>query len=753
MKKLYSIIAVILCVVFTASAGDLGGKKFYVNPGHGGHDSDDRQIKLPFSYIPDFWESEGNLERGFHLRDFFEANNAKVKMSRVTNTSEDDLGLSVIAAQSNSYGGYFISLHTNGANAKANYTVAFYKGTVTSNQQDSQEAISPSKEMGLKVAECHTENNLTEVTYTTPRSLSDYAFNGWNYGVLRTNNCPGYLVETWFHDYRPEALRLKSNLYNKYLAWQILQATMLCPGGSGTFKGCIIGDIRDVTEHCGYTVNVSYRRDSTLAVNNALVNLYNANHELIQTMNTDEWHNGVFGFFDLDAGDYTVEISKEHYYTQTHQVTVTDSKSSALRIDLEPIMYIKQDIESMDKVWSFDSNGNIPSYLVNNDNTNLIRSIAKSKNKLYVLQSKFGTAPEVVILNASTGEKIGNLDVTGINANASVPLSNLIALEDGVILGTNAVKNGETLRIYKWENDNAVPSQIYEDATHANISLGGSFTHDGNLNKGNIWYINSDASIVYYYKISRGKFGSTPVAVPLTDANGVALTLGGEESAMGAAGIRINEDGTFWITAQGSAPKRFSADGKLIASMNESATGKAGTAMCETEYGKMKYAITTTYKDGYTGGQFTLVDITKDDYTSATTNHGIFPAEGLGNRSNIEGVSNVFCELTDDNYDMNVWICINGQGVAHYIHKGRIYPSAIEDVASEQVNIRTSVSGGVLNIQGVEVATINVYSISGQLVATAKNSQEVYVNTLNKGIYIVHVVDVAGNQYASKIML
>lgn len=752
MKKLYTIIAVVLSVVFTASAADLGGKKFYVNPGHGGHDSDDRQIVLPFSGIPDFWESEGNLERGFHLRDLFEANNAKVKMSRVENTSADDLGLSTIAAQSNSYGGYFISLHTNGANSKANYTVSFYKGTVTDNQQDSQEAISPSKEMGLKVAECHTENNLTEVTYSTPRALSDYAFNGWNYGVLRTNNCPGYLVETWFHDYRPEALRLKNNTYNKILAWQIFQATMLCPGGTGTFKGCIVGDIRDVTEPCGYTQYVSYGRDQYLALNGATVNLYDSNNNLVQTYTTDDWHNGVFAFFDLDAGEYTVEVSKQHYYTQRQTVTVVDKKSTGLRIDLEAIMYIKQDIESMDKVWSFDSNGSMPSYLVNDDNTNLIRSMVKSGDKLYVLQSKFGTAPEIVILNALTGEKIGNLDVTGIDTNASIPLSSITIVE-GMIVGTNAVKNGETLRIYKWEDDNATPVQVYEDATHANISLGGSFAFEGNLNKGNVWYTNADASALYYYKISRGKFGSAPTAVPFKDANGTSLTLGGEATALGAAGIRLTDDDCMWIMAQGSAPKKFSKDGVLMIAMNESATGKAGTAMCETEYGKMKYAITTTYKEGYTGGQFTLVDITKDDYTSATSNHGAFPTEGLGNRSNIEGVSNIYCELTDDNYDLNVWVCINGQGIGYYIHKGRLYPSAIEDVTQEKAEIRTKVVGGNLQIQGVEVAAINVYTISGQLVASIKNTQEVEVSDLNRGIYIVHITDVAGNQYASKIML
>ena len=449
MKKIYSIIAILAGFVFTASAADLGGKKFYLNPGHGGHDSDDRQIVLPFSEIPDFWESEGNLERGFHLRDFFEANNAKVKMSRVTNTSDDDLGLSTIASQSNSYGGYFISLHTNGANSKANYTVSFYKGTVTSNQQDSQEAISPSKEMGLKVAECHTENNLTEVTYSTPRSLSDYAFNGWNYGVLRTNNCPGYLVETWFHDYRGEALRLKSNTYNKILAWQILQATMLCPGGTGTFKGCIVGDIRDLTEPCGYTQYVSYGRDQYLAVNGAEVNLYDANNNLVQTFTTDDWHNGVFAFFELEAGTYTVEVKKQHYHTYTKTVTVQDSKSTGVRVDFEPIQYIKQNIESMDEVWNFTANSD-----------NMVRSIAKNGDKLYVLQCKSGAAPEIAILNAFTGAKVGNLSVEGIDANATVALSAIKVIEGGIIVGTNAVKAGATLRLYKWKSETAAPVQL-----------------------------------------------------------------------------------------------------------------------------------------------------------------------------------------------------------------------------------------------------------------------------------------------------
>jgi hypothetical protein len=395
----------------------------------------------------------------------------------------------------------------------------------------------------------------------------------------------------------------------------------------------------------------------------------------------------------------------------------------------------------MDEVWNFTGN-----------NSNMVRSIAKNGDKLYVLQCKSGVAPEIAILNAFTGAKVGNLSVEGIDANASLALSAIKVIEGGIIVGTNAVKAGETLRLYKWESETAAPVQIYEDATHASISLGGNFAFEGNLNKGGVWYTNADASALYYYKINRGKFASAPTAIPFKDANGTALTLGGEADGLGVAGISINEDADLWIDAQGSAPKKFSKDGTLLVAMNESATGKAGTSMCETTYGKMKYVIATAYKDGYTGGQFTLVDAT-NDYTSATTNHGMFPAQGLGSRSNVEGATSILCELTDENFDLNVWVCVNGQSVAHFIHKGRLYPSAIKEVIEEKVNIKTWKSNGALHVAGIETAVINVYSISGHLVASAKNSQEVQIDNLNKGIYIVSATDANGKQYVSKVML
>lgn len=332
LKKV-GILALSGAFALIGGAANFAGKKYYVNPGHGGHDSDDRPTPLPLG-VEIFYESDGNLSRGLFLRDFLQANGASVKMSRTTNYTSDDLALSTIASQSNSYGGYFMSLHTNGANASANYIVSFYR---TTSAAPSTETIAGSQSMALAASQWHDKNHLTNMTYSTPRALGCYAFYGYNLGVLGPNNRPGYLVETVFHDYRPDGLRLKSDVYNKYTAWQILMATRQNSGGStgmtDNVKGCIVGDIRDLSKSCGYTNYTSRGRDSYLAVNGATVVLKNSSGTQVATMNTDNCANGLFGFFDLAAGSYTLEFSKTGYKTQTKTVTVSDNASTKVLVD------------------------------------------------------------------------------------------------------------------------------------------------------------------------------------------------------------------------------------------------------------------------------------------------------------------------------------------------------------------------------------------------------------------------------------
>ncbi len=320
--------------VMPASAAVFTGKKYYINPGHGGHDSNDRPTPLPLG-VTIFYESDGTLSRGLFMRDFITTYGGSVKMSRTTNTSADDLALSTIAAQSNSYAGYFMSLHTNGANNSANYIVAFFRSSASS---PSTNYKAGSQAMTKAAVDWQNNNHLSNLTYTTQRALGDYSFYGYNLGVLRTNTQAGYLVETIFHDYRPDGLRLKSDVYNKYTAWQLVMAARQNSGGTsstanGNIKGCIIGDIRDKSESCGYTNYTSRGRDTYLAVNGAKVTLKKADGTTVTSMKTDNCHNGLFGFFELAAGTYTLEFTKSGYKTQTKTVTVANNASTKVLID------------------------------------------------------------------------------------------------------------------------------------------------------------------------------------------------------------------------------------------------------------------------------------------------------------------------------------------------------------------------------------------------------------------------------------
>ena len=300
--------------------------KWYVNAGHGGFDSDDRPTPMPLLGGEYYYESEGNLDRAFHMEQFLIQNGGTVKMSRRANNSSDDLNLSSIASYSSSYGGYFISMHSNGANASANYHVALYKGSNSTN------SIGGSERMAYWNSYNNYNNGcLTEYTYGTPRSMADYDLMGWHYGVLNTNTQPGYLVETWFHDYRPESLRFKSSLYNKFLAWQIAVGNLTAPGGSGSLPACIVGDVRDTSKGCGYSDYTTRGRDSYLALNDVTVTL--SGNNINQTVNTGQKGNGVYAFF-VPAGTYTLTFKKNGYKTVTKTVTATNSKATQNDIDM-----------------------------------------------------------------------------------------------------------------------------------------------------------------------------------------------------------------------------------------------------------------------------------------------------------------------------------------------------------------------------------------------------------------------------------
>ena len=313
MRLKNSIFIVILIFTTQLFAQDFSGIRIYINPGHGGHDiggsADDR-------YVPQtgFWESDGNLDKGLYLRDILKSMHAIVKMSRITNTSADDLPLSVIDADANNFDAdYFHAIHSNGDNGKSNYTLVLYKGT------DNNPASPESKKMAAIMAK-----NIYEAHRTTAEYIhGDKSFLGFYLGVLRTLNMPGTLSEGSFHDYIPESWRLMNTYYRKQEAWSIAQSFIEYYHLQNLKVGFIAGILRDRSEKVSY-YSIPGTNDSYLPVNLS-VELLSPDKKIFYG---DDNNNGFFLFDSVKPGNYALIMNAQYYKSDTVSVSVSANKTS-----------------------------------------------------------------------------------------------------------------------------------------------------------------------------------------------------------------------------------------------------------------------------------------------------------------------------------------------------------------------------------------------------------------------------------------
>ncbi|HRU63352.1 MAG TPA: N-acetylmuramoyl-L-alanine amidase, partial [Paludibacteraceae bacterium] len=264
--------------------------KICINPGHGGYDSDDRNVVIPpfTSGNPNgFWESQSNLDKGLQLRTMLENAGATVIMTRTTNTTADDLPLSQIVAIANSANvDYMLSIHSNAGNGVANYVLQLYAGK---DPNDTYTYPTPtpyseeSREVSTIVAQNLYSNEITN--WSAPYSVrGDKTFArtamGWSdgYGVLRGLAVPGAISEGSMHDYIPETYRLMNMDYKWLEAWHFFKSFCQYFNGGEIPTGNIGGSVRDsrnVIQETYYKLKGT--RDELLPLNGALITLLETN--------------------------------------------------------------------------------------------------------------------------------------------------------------------------------------------------------------------------------------------------------------------------------------------------------------------------------------------------------------------------------------------------------------------------------------------------------------------------------------------
>lgn len=329
MKK--TLLLIFFIAVGAASnifAQSLAGYKICINPGHGGHDSDDR-------FIPEtgFWESDGNLAKGLYLKSMLENLGATVFITRTANNTSDDLPLSQIVAFANSNNvDYFHSIHSNatGTTTKANYTLILFQGKTTV----------PTYPGSLTMANFLVDNiNKTDRT-TSKMVAGDFDFYGTGQaylGVFKGLNMPGTLSEGSFHDYIPESWRLKNENYLKHEAWGIARSFLQYFKG-GTFKdGIVAGIVRDLLEFVPSSYSpITSKGDNYKPINNIKVKLEPGG----RICAGDNFNNGYYFFDGVTPGNYKLIFEVDKMRPDTASVTVTANESvfSDRLLTLNPIL-------------------------------------------------------------------------------------------------------------------------------------------------------------------------------------------------------------------------------------------------------------------------------------------------------------------------------------------------------------------------------------------------------------------------------
>lgn len=311
-RQKIGIIALILLLLsgLNLHAQSLSGKKFCIDPGHGGNNPANDRYVVPDPGT-DFWESESNFRKALHLEQLMKDQGAWVILTRYTNTYPNDADEPSLTsrwqlANANNVH-WFHSIHSNATgwaiNTTVNYTLILVKEDIATRQPAFPEAVTMGNIMGPAIRANLRNTNRSTWTYL------DYTFyggpnGGFNLGVLKGLLMPGELSEGSFHDNFAETRRLMNNSYRKMEAYALRNSFLQHFSAPADSRGIIAGIVTDV----GTGRPLNYARVRIMPEN--------------RVYEGDRFYNGFYMFDSLEAGQKWVIFETPGYQKDSAQVTL-----------------------------------------------------------------------------------------------------------------------------------------------------------------------------------------------------------------------------------------------------------------------------------------------------------------------------------------------------------------------------------------------------------------------------------------------
>jgi hypothetical protein len=250
---------------------------------------------------------------------------------------------------------------------------------------------------------------------------------------------------------------------------------------------------------------------------------------------------------------------------------------------------------------AFDWELNVESYsFFKNDHRT--RGIAYNPATGHLLIASRTGGNDVFILDAATGDSLSKLDMTGISGGTYA--MNIIRVDsDGVIyLGNLGGISGSPFKIYRWENESAVPTVAFEGTVAQRT--GDSFGLYGTGTSTILYASGSGSTDIYAFTTSDG------ISFTITDTVTVA-------SGLARGGISPIGNGEFWVNGAGTSTSHIASDGSVIAAIDGSLvdTGWHNVAYIPTSGGRKLVAVIG--KNVPDGNQVQVWDITSSETDTA----------------------------------------------------------------------------------------------------------------------------------------
>jgi hypothetical protein len=306
-----------------------------------------------------------------------------------------------------------------------------------------------------------------------------------------------------------------------------------------------------------------------------------------------------------------------------------------------------------EKLWSLnDFNNNIPTWFSSKHNTE--RGIAYANSHLYVASRSKGD--RVMILDAATGETIGELQDPETISGGTYNINDVEASDDGHILVSNLTVDAKRypFKIYKWKDESSKAEVFITLQTETKLRLGDAFSVTGDISKKAVVFaVASDSNIVYRWDVIEGVV-SKPIVIKLKGIANVGINPSAQPLGLG-------EKDDFYVNGGLIRPTLFGFDGENKAAVSSDIITKSSGAM--SLFSVEDDLFLSTFQSVDQNAK--IVKVT-DGPNNVTTSSLYGVTEILGNNKNSNRTGDIIVVSHKDPKSVTVYVLSTNNGLGAY---------------------------------------------------------------------------------------